>query len=52
MPIDCGNNTKPRYRVKHTDKGNIRLAFCGKGKVVEVKKLEAKAKSKEKLGSN
>lgn len=50
MPIDCPNEQKPRYRVKKTDKGNVRLAFCGK-EVVEAKKLKQKAMSKDKLGS-
>ena len=35
MPL--GNNV--RYRVKHTSKGNIRLAFRS-NKVVEAKKLK------------
>jgi hypothetical protein len=39
MPVRC-NKGKPRYRVKTTKSGTkLRLAFCGKKKVVEVKKL-------------
>lgn len=42
MPLGPG----VRYRVKHTKKGNIRLAFRG-NKVIETKKLP-KAKGKKK----
>lgn len=45
MPVSCSNNSKPRYRVKKTDKGNVRLAFCG-DKVVEASKLKKKALNK------
>lgn len=31
--------TSVRYRVKQTPKGPVRLAFRGKGKVVEAKNL-------------
>lgn len=47
MPINCPNDQKPRYRVKKTDKGNVRLAFCG-SEVVEAKKLKKKALEKKK----
>ena len=50
MPINCGENVTPRYRVKQTYKGPIRLAFC-KNEVVEAKKLESKAKEKGKVGT-
>lgn len=49
MPINCGNKEKARYRVKHTSKGNIRLAFCD-NEVKEAVKLEKKAKDKGSLG--
>lgn len=32
-----------RYRVTQTSKGPVRLAFKGKGKVVEAKNLKTKA---------
>ena len=35
MPLGKG----VRYRVKQTSKGPVRLAFKGKGKVVEAKNL-------------
>ena len=37
MPLGKG----VRYRVKHTKKGNVRLAFRG-NKVIEAKKLRKK----------
>jgi hypothetical protein len=49
MPISCPQGDKPRYRAKKTDKGTIRLAFCG-NKVVEAKKLHKKAKARRGLG--
>lgn len=50
MPINCPGGKKARFRVKKNEGGNVRLAFCG-SEVVEAKKLETKAKKKEKLGS-
>lgn len=50
MPINCPDGQKARFRVKDTDKGQVRLAFCG-NEVVEAKKLKEAAKNKEKLGS-
>ena len=41
MPIKCPSGGKPRYRVKTTKTGKkIRLAFCGRKKVVEAKRIE------------
>ncbi len=41
MPIICPSGRKPRFRVKTTKTGKkIRLAFCGKKKVVEAKRIE------------
>jgi len=51
LPINCPENQKPRFRVKDTSKGKIRLAFCG-DEVVEAKKLKTKAKSESKRRSN
>lgn len=45
MPISCPGKNKPRYRVKDTSKGKVRLVFCG-DKVVEAKKLKNKVRSK------
>lgn len=47
MPINCPNKEKPRFRVKDTSKGKVRLAFCG-DEVVEAKKLKEKAKERVK----
>jgi len=44
MPIRCPNGTKPRYRWVTRGGKKIRLAFCGKKKVVEVKKKGGRAK--------
>ena len=35
-----------RYRVVKTKKGNVRLAFRGKGKVVEAKKMKTGKKKR------
>lgn len=51
LPINCPENQKPRFRVKDTSKGKVRLAFCG-DEVVEAKKLKTKAKSESKRRSN
>lgn len=49
MPLGPG----VRYRVKQTSKGPVRLAFKGKGKVVEAKNLKTGAThSAENKGSN
>ena len=40
MPLGKG----VRYRVKQTPKGPVRLAFKGKGKVVEAVNLRTKAR--------
>ena len=40
MPIKCKSG-KPRYRVKKTKAGTVRLAFCD-GSVVEAKKIKKK----------
>lgn len=45
MPISCPGGEKPRYRAKKTEKGTVRLAFCG-SKVVEAKKLRKKAQAR------
>jgi len=50
MPISCPDGKKPRFRVKHTEKGNVRLAFCD-DKAVEAVKLKKRAKRRKKLGS-
>jgi hypothetical protein len=50
MPINCPKGGKARFRVNQTDKGQVRLAFCG-NEVVEAKKLKSAAKEKKKLGS-
>lgn len=42
MPLEG----KPRYRVKPTKKGPVRLAFKGAKKVVEAKNLKTGATSK------
>lgn len=44
MPITCPDGSKPRYRWTVQGGKKIRLAFCGKKKVVEVKKKGGKAK--------
>ena len=49
-PVKCKDGKKPRFRVKKTKKGNVRLAFCGKGKVIEAKKIKKKKKKKKKMG--
>jgi hypothetical protein len=41
MPIRCKGGQKPRYRVKSTKKGKVRLAFCG-NKAVEARKMPKK----------
>lgn len=48
MPISCPNGEKPRYRWK----GNIRLAFCGSKKVVEVKEKGGRAKKVDGIRSH
>ena len=35
MPVSCPGGGKARYRWAHG--GKVRLAFCGKGRVVEAK---------------
>ena len=43
MPVSCPGGHKPRFRVKRTKRGKVRLAFCG-NKVVEAKKLRKRKK--------
>jgi len=42
-PITCPDGSKPRYRWVVKAGKKIRLAFCGKKKVIEVKKKGGKA---------
>jgi len=44
MPITCPDGSKPRYRWTVKGGKKVRLAFCGKGNVVETKTKSGKAK--------